>query len=282
MISEHHEQSRKAFEVVVRADINETKLDLDLAKFSPALQSPGGEVDVVVVFLARAPSEIKKFDERRYQRADVSVSGSQDVDFRSTGRETEDIRSNSIGTSDSYSANASENRQGSITVETGGSTVVKASEISWAVSNVRDIDQTITGVLTDRGMEVVPSEYIDNLDLVSVRNDFGSNDDLAPETLRALVSAVKANGISMLLLGTLDTELTDQDPISGLPRSHVMVNGRILDVTGKFPRVISSIGPIQFSAIGSTETVAKTNAMKSAASEAATRLVDDYALRASK
>ena len=159
---------------------------------------------------------------------------------------------------------------------------MKASEISWAVSNVRDIDQTITGVLTDRGMEVVPSEYIDNLDLVSVRNDFGSNDDLAPETLRALVSAVKANGISMLLLGTLDTELTDQDPISGLPRSHVMVNGRILDVTGKFPRVISSIGPIQFSAIGSTETVAKTNAMKSAASEAATRLVDDYALRASK
>lgn len=282
VVSEHEEKSSRAFEVVVRADINETKLDLDLAKVSPSLGSQASTVYVAVVFVARTPAEIKSFDERRYQRADVSVSEGQDVDYQSSGKEAEDIRANSIATSDSYSSNSTAQSQMSATVETGGSTVVKASEVFWKVDKVSDIDQTITGVLTDRGMEVVPSEFIDNLDLAAVRDDFGSNDDLAPETLRALVAAVRSNDISMLLLGTLDTELTDQDPISGLPRSHVMVTGRILDVTGRFPKVISSIGPIQFSAIGSTETVARTNAMKDASAEVAAKLVDDYAVRAAQ
>ena len=280
LISEQQDSSAHAYQVVVRADINETKLDLDLAQYSPVLQGAGNASIVAVVFVARSPNSIQEFDARRYERTDVRVAVQNDGSYRQDGVESERIRSDSISTSDSYSGTSEANSKATATVEMGGSTTRKADKISWAIAQSSGIDQQITGILADRGVDVVPSEFIENLDLAAVRNDFGSGDDLSPQTLRALVSSVKSNDIPMLLLGTLDSELSDTDPMSGNVRSHVMVNGRILDVTGKFPRVVSSIGPIQFAGIGPTETVARTNAMKAAAEEVAMRLVDDFAVRA--
>lgn len=279
VLSEQNDKATKRYEIVVRADINETKLDMQLAQNSNALSSLGEPKYVAVVFVARTPSSMKVFDARRYERSDVKQDAKSDSNWQESGFEGEDVRSSSVSTNDRYSGSSAGSASISTVMETGGSTTFKANEVTWQVAQSSGIDQQITGILADRGIEVVPSEFIENLDLATVKKDFGEGDDLAAETMRNLVAAVRANEIPMVLLGTLDTDFPDTDPVSGQTRAHVTVNGRMLDVTGKFPRVVSSIGPIQFSGIGPTETIAKTNAMKAAAEEVAVRMVDDYAVR---
>jgi hypothetical protein len=279
VLSEQNDRSARRYEIILRADINETKLDMMLAQDSSTLSPAGEPRYVAVVFVARTPASMKVFDARRYERSDMKTNSELGGNSQQSGLESEDIRGSSISTTDEYTGSSVVSSSVSMTTETGGSTTYKADEITWQIAETSGIDQQITGILADRGVEVVPSEFIENLDLVSVKRDFGEGDDLAPETMRNLVTAVRANDIPTLLLGTLDTDLSDVDPVSGETRSHVTVNGRILDVTGKFPRVVSSIGPIQFSGIGPTETIAKTNAMKAAAEEVAVRMVDDYAVR---
>jgi hypothetical protein len=133
--------------------------------------------------------------------------------------------------------------------------------------------------MTDAGLNVVPAEFIEQLDLIAIRADFGKGDDLAPATLRGMVAAIKAGGLRYVTLGTMDVQLPDRDPVSGNVRVYVTATVRLLDLTGNFPRPVAAIGPIQYAGLGPTEAVARTEATKRAASEVAKTLVDQMAVK---
>ena len=75
-----------------------------------------------------------------------------------------------------------------------------------------------------------------------------------------------------LALGTLDIGMQDTDPVTGLTRIYVTVTAKLIDVTTRFPRTVSSVGPVQFSGTGPDASVAQTNALKRAADSAAREL----------
>jgi len=87
------------------------------------------------------------------------------------------------------------------------------------------------------------------------------------------VQGLQAAQIPYLALATLDVGLPDTDPATGLARVYVTVTGKVVDVTGRFPRTLASVGPEQFAGTGPSSDVAQTNALKLAADKAARELV---------
>jgi len=75
-----------------------------------------------------------------------------------------------------------------------------------------------------------------------------------------------------LAIGTLDVDEQQLDPQTGKYRIAVSVTGQVLSIKRR-GAAIAKVGPVQYSAEGSTITMAKNNALKLAAEEAAQELV---------
>jgi hypothetical protein len=278
-LSETADPGSKTYSVVVRVEVNTGRFENALADASGTAPARAGGAQVAAIFVSRAPQSVQSFDDRVYKREDSSVKGGVTSDGRRTTRESESISGSAVGTGDRVNARGSFSDSSSSVTETGGSVTRKADKLIWSVANSGNVDQEMTGVFANAGLEIVPAEFITNLDLGAVRKDFGGGDDLSPATLRGMVAAVRASGITYLTLGSMDEELPDQDPVSGNVRIYVTVNAKVYDLSRPIPRVLSAIGPIQYAGLGPTPAVAKTNALKLAADEVARKLVDEITVK---
>jgi len=128
--------------------------------------------------------------------------------------------------------------------------------------------------------EYVEGESRGLLSIERIRKDFSTGNDLAPATLRDTANGIRAANIPYIAVGTLDVGMRDRDPASGNTRVFVTVTGKVLDVTGRFPRTVSSVGPVQFSGTGPNETVARTNALQLAAEKAAQQMINELNVKA--
>jgi hypothetical protein len=235
---------------------------------------------ITFLFMARMQDSVKSYQDRVYQRADVHGSGSHSSNHHEQTNESELIGSSSIGTGDRVRSNTTEKANTTMVAESGGSVTRKADKIDWTVTPSSEIDTAMTGVFSDAGFQVVEAEYVESeshglLSIAAVRKDFSKGDELTASTMRNTAGGVHAAGINYLAEGTLDVGIHDTDPVSGNVRVFVTVTGKVLDVSGRFPRTLSSVGPVQFAGLGPTETVAKTNALKLAAENAARQMADE-------
>ena len=206
----------------------------------------------------------------------VEVSGNMQA--REKTAESERVGRGGVKTSTAVdrSVNASANR--SVKVETGGSTTDKSDDVTWRLVPSQGLNAQFTGVFAKAGFDVVEAAYVEPqskglLSVKAIERDYETGNDLSPETLRNTAQGLKNAEIPYLALGTLDVDKKDTDPSTGLVRVYVTVTGKILDLNTRFPRVVSSVGPVQFAGTGPTEAVAQTNALKLAADNAARDLV---------
>ena len=278
-LSEATDPGSKTYSVVVRVEVNTGRFENALADASGIAPARAGGAQVAAVFVSRAPQSVQSFDDRVYKREDASVTGGVTSAGRRSTRESESISGSAVGTGDRVDARGSFSGSSSSVTETGGSVTRKADKVTWSVANSGDVDQEMSGVFANAGLEIVPAEFIERLDLGAVRKDYGEGDDLSPVTLRGMVAAVRASGITYLTLGSMDVELPDQDPVSGNVRIYVTVNAKVYDLSRPIPRILSAIGPVQYAGVGPTPAVAKTNALKLAADEVAKKLVDEIAVK---
>lgn len=279
VLSEADAPANHAYSVVVRVEINSARFENALGDASGSSAVSPSASTMAIVVLSRAPSSIQSFDDRVYKREDVKETGSQSGKMLRSTKEGESVGQTSVGTADTVNEHQSYSGSGTSVVESGGSTTRKADDVKWAVTSSNDVDQAVSSVLADAGLQVTEAEYLSGLDLTAVRKDFGRGDDLSPTTARALAAAVHANGIRYVIVGTMDETLPDRDPVSGAQRVFVTVNARITDVSGPFPRLIAAVGPIQDSGVGPSTAVARTNALKQAAEDVAKQLVDKIAVK---
>lgn len=279
-LSEVEDRKAKTFSVVLRVELNQALLRADLEAGSAVGQLASAERSLVaLLFMARRQASVQAFDDRVYQRADAkaALSVNERVDERT--REGESIGASSIATSGSIEQNRSGVVESSVSTTTGGSTTRKADAVVWDVGNASEINTAMTGVLGSAGFEVVEAEYVEGesggqLDIERIRRDFSTGSDLSPEVLRATVAGVRTAQIPLLAFGTMDVGMRDQDPVTGNTRVHVTVSGKVMDVSGRFPRTLASVGPVQFAGLGPDESVARTNALLLAGEKAAQQVVD--------
>lgn len=281
LLSEDVNKGAKTYSVVVRSEINAALLQAELDAGSAVQNTPAGERSLLTfVFVARAQGSSQSFDDKVYQRVDSQASVEQQSVRAEETAEGEQIGGSSISTSGSIGVNDSVSVSTSASTTTGGSTTRKADAITWTVSSAAEVNTAMSGIFSNAGYEVVEAEYVEGesggqLSVARIREEFSTGNDLSSEVLRSTVNGIRTAGIPLMAFGTLDVGMQDRDPASGLVRIPVTVTGKVLDVSGRFPRTITSVGPVQFFGLGPDASVARTNALSLAAEQAAGQMVDE-------
>ena len=279
LISDQDMPDKKQYNAVVRIELNVARLRNTLKANSAIGATPAGNKSpLTFVFMARQVASVKSYDARVVQRAEVRAEASDSVQGREKTSESERVGRGSVKTNAAVdrSVNASASR--SLTTETGGSSTQKSDDSTWRLIPAQSLNSQFTGIFAKAGFDVVEAAYVEPqskglLSVKSIERDYETGNDLSPETLRNTAQGLKNAEIPYLALGTLDVGTKDVDPGTGLVRVYVTVSGKILDLNSRFPRVVSSVGPVQFAGTGPTEAVAQTNALKLAAENAARELV---------
>ena len=280
VLGERFEKSSKTFEITVRISVNSTTLTSNLLAMSGlGASNTAANSEIVSLIVARSRSSVQTFKDRDYDRLDANLSVNGESQNLESSADQESIQSAQIATSSQLNQSGTVNGSVSITTETGGSVTRKADKIEWVVADSLNVDQQLLSVLTNVGLNIVPSEFIDTLDLAAIRADFGDGNDLSQATQQKMVKSLQDYEIPYVIIGTLDVDFPIIDPVTGNTKIFVTVNAKLLDLTNRFPRMKSAIGPIQFSGEGPTEPVARTNAIKRAAEQVGTELLSSMAVK---
>lgn len=270
VLSEDQDKASKSYNVVIRADINGTRLLNDLGGGSASALDVAktGHGTITFLFLARSQSSVQNFDDKVYKRTDVDDSMTR------SSHEGESIKAHSIDTSDGTQQHSTE------ATTAGGSVTRKADKVDWLVSNASDADTAMTGVFSDAGYDVVGADQVEGasgglVNIANIRDAYSHGNDLPSNVMYNTTQGVQRAGIGFLALGTLDVGMQDRDPVSGNARVYVVVTGKVFNVQGRFARTLVSIGPVQYAGLGPDASVARTNALKEAASHAAQQMIDE-------
>lgn len=279
ILSEETRADTHQYSVAVRADINAARLSIELKNSSTVANTADQQKSpLMFVFVARGQDSVKTFDARVYKRTDKNGAMDTTASDSKAGTEGEQIALSQISTNASTSSHASKLTSTTDTTESGGSVTHRADQITWALIPSGYISSIVTGTFSSAGFEVVDAEYVEpeSKGLLSIRalqNDYTTGNDLQPQTMRNTVEGLRAAQVRYLALATLDVGLPGTDPQTGLAKVYVSVTGKIVDVTGRFPRTVASVGPEQFAGTGPSLDVAQTNGLKLAADKAAHELV---------
>ena len=259
IIDDDVDKDAKIYRVVLEVAINATLIEVELQKASAVQNASVGEKSYLsFVFVAREVTSRKSFDARKTKRV---------VD-ESTVEESEEthIEGGQMGF-------AGETLKDTVH-KTGGSTLQKSDQVKYDVSNAADINAAMTQIFSSAGYEVVEAEYLqdESEGLVNVQDfieDFRFGDDISGATRRNAAKGCRTLGVEYFAIGTLDVGAKDIDPVSGLTRVYVSVNGKIMDLRNRFPKTVASVGPIQYAGLGPDQMVASRNALRQAGENAA-------------
>lgn len=280
VISEDNNKERKTYSVTVRVEINKPKLNSFLNNqavntSTTGLNNNSINRSITLVFYSRSQSSAKSYDARVVKISQSNSKGN--VISTESGNESENISgsSASVSASGSKGRNASNNTKN----ENGGSAELKSDKILWEVSSSNEVNTAMSQVFVEAGLEVIDAEYVETesrglLNLSTIRKNFGSGNDLTPENTRNMANGIKNAGIYYVAIGTMDVALSGLDAQTGNPRVSVTINGKVIDLSGKFPKTIGSVGPVTFYGTAPDRTVAQKNALNQATEEVASQIVD--------
>lgn len=287
VLSEEDNTREMRYAVVVRVSLNVANLRNAMQANTAVAKAADSEKSALsFVFVSREVASIKTFDDRVFRRADTSVQNNAFASvagksaLKESTSEGEAVRRSQVDTFGSRSQEVQESAAirssatTSVSVETGGSTTRKASEATWRILPSANLNQVFIAEFSQAGYDVIEGAMVENdqFKIASIEADYQSGNDLQPQTLRSIAGAMKASGIPIVALGTLDVGMPERDPQTGLQRVAVTVNAKLWDVTRPIPRTRAAVGPVAYAGVGPTEAEARANALKSAASSAAQEL----------
>lgn len=244
----------------VEASINEAQIEEIINQnIQSASKKKGEEIYLSFIFVARETDSIRKFEDKKTERASESEA---------------------VNVSESEDGLSGQNER-VMEKTSGGSTEKKADKFSYRSYIPEDIGSKVSEVFNKAEYSVVEPFEAD-IDTKSFISDFVEGDEISDVTKKTATSAARSAGLNYLAVATLDVGEQMVDQATGMKKVYVRVNGYIWDLKGKFVRKVCSVGPVQYSGLGEDSKVAKTNALINAASSAAKDLVDQLRLKQSR
>lgn len=244
----------KTLTVVARVAFNDVAVAQYLQQASVGSGTAGarsGDSTFAFLFMARKQTSVKQFDERRTDVQRVTTAKTKAADGAVTNESM---------------------------AQSGGNTLRKEDEVSYAVTSNQELDTAMNEALTASGIEPVAYE-----DIVgtckgpapkSFQNEYVAADEMSPKTRTAVFGAARACEVRYFATGTMDTGAPARDPVSGGVQVFVSVRAQLMDLSQKLPRKVGSVGPKTFSGLGPDQGVAARNALVAATKETAKILVD--------
>lgn len=263
ILDEVTDRTSRRYTVTVRIQLQAGLIDELIARNAAALNVNEQEKSYLsFVFVARRVSSRVEFDSRRTDRSleERASDESEQMEFTSAGARVESRQTVATMTT------------------TGGSTLQRADQLQFEVSSAMEINSAVIDVFSTAGFVVVEAEFLEaetngKLSVARFREDFGVGEDLSASTLRDAAAGCRDVDVRFLAVGTMDVGMSERDPVSGLIKVFVSVNGKVYDVSGRFPRTVASIGPVQYAGAGPDAQVAERNALSLAGRAAAEGLV---------
>lgn len=276
IVSEQTDEKLKRYTVAIRATIKSGNLENKLLDTSGIGTATAKEKSTIAfIFVAREQRSVKSFDDKVTKRMDREYSGAGSAAAAEETAESEKIKKSSVKTATDIKRSADLQVNDSASVTTGGSTTRKAEQVEWSVAPAAEIDTVFTEILSRAGYDTAALQDIPGTNFEAIRKDYATGDDLSAATRTATADSVRAvGGVPYMIYGTLDVGLAARDPASGQIQVYVKVSAKALDVSGRFPRNVAAVGPEQFSGLGPNADVARTNALKQAASAAGDKLMN--------
>ena len=263
ILDEEVDKKAKSYTVVGRATINLSLIDMELQKVSSVNNvSEDDRSYLTFVFLARKAVSVKMYDDKVTKRVDTTsieeISESQALDGTSV-----------VASGETYTSNS---------ITTGGSTESKSDNIEYDVSSSDDINTTVMKVFLNAGYEVIEAEMVEDetdgqMDLAAFVADFSQGDDISARTRKSAATGCRDCDIRYLSIGKLDIGQNMKDPVTGMIEVAVNVNAKVYDVSKRFPKTVAAVGPVQYSALGQTQTIAERNALQRSGEKAAGELM---------
>ncbi len=278
VLGEEESPDKRQYTVAVRVALNVANLR-NLVKSNSVVAKAGAaeKSQLVFVFVSREVASVKTFDDRIYKRVDEKLSVNAAGASSRKGSEGESIRANQVSTNESTSEKTDATASRSHSVETGGSTVQRASETTYRLFPSADLNTVFTGQFARAGFEVVEAAMAEpatqgQFSVAKVEADYASGNDLKSATLQSIASGMRVAGVPYVALGTLDISPPGKDPATGLVRVGVTVNAKVYNVSKAIPSTQAAVGPVQFAGVGPDDATARGSALKLAATNAAREL----------
>ncbi len=278
VLGEEDAPEKRQYTVAVRVALNVANLR-NLVKSNSAVAKAGAaeKSPLVFVFVSREVASTTTFDDRVYKRVDESVNVKASGSRSSKGSEGESIRGNQISTSESTSAKADFSANRTRSIETGGSTVKRASDATYRLYPSADLNAVFTGMFARAGFDVIEAAMAEpstggRFSVAQVEEDYKTGTDLKSATLQSIATGMRTAGVPYVALGTLDIGAPGKDPATGLVRVGVTVNAKLYNVARAIPSTQAAVGPVQYAGVGPDEASARGSALKLAANNAAREL----------
>jgi len=263
VIDEKNNSDDKKYTVAVKALINAVAVDSKLSSISAAGSTASGEGSMFsFIFVARDTATVKTYNNK--------VTKISKTEAISSAKET--------GAMTGSNMVAGQSQKGMSKSTTGGSSEKKADKIQYVVSSAADVDAAMNEILSPAGFEVI--EYADivsecgGVEPEVIKKEFSCQAELSRSVRKAAIAGARECEVPIFAIGTLDAGMEDTDPTSGLKRVYVSVNAKVYNIEKRLPKMVASVGPVQFAGLGPSAIVAKRNALSKAAKAAARSIVD--------
>ena len=276
VLSSDCSKSDRTFTVVIRANINEAKLNNALRSSSGSSQTQKNlqGQGIVVLVVPRKTTEAKSFDARVTKQSMTKNS----------------LEADELIVADENSTSITESSTQRQSVTTGGSTSSKATQRTYEIGDINDANAQINNVLAPLGMRTFNAARLESMAqrygyepfLNEVLNQFsGKAGDLganiSPQKQNEIIDIIIDVGqgrLNYFLLGTVDYSVPRDDPDTGAKKSDVLVNIQLFKIDDFFgAESVASVGPEIKSAFGETDVLAQTAALKKAFVEATNSLI---------
>ena len=270
-VDEQIDKNSKRMKITVRATVNDNILNGIIAGASGEVATGQGSPFGFLI-IPRLQSEATTFDATVKKKASSTAQIKEEKLSAEQVKETDDGSSerNVDGTKVTTTASA----------KTSGSVKRKAQEAKWVLGDAKDVDASISKYLTEAGFE--PSPYANiRSKCKTVKTDEARSDvlsspssELSDEVKEAVLDAGEKCKLMLFAIGTLDIDSIESDKNSGGIRARASVNIQVIDLRNDNRPILASVGPVFYYGAGPQEDGAKAEALKLAAKEASTSIVN--------
>lgn len=267
------ENKSRVLTIVIEATVNISAIDLEIRKVvnsgaAPSANPSADKAAIAFVFVSR-------------RQAAVTEKGPKSAERNTDFKVTEDTKQQKVGVGEIGLGTLSKTETAKVS-ET--SVTRTADTVVYDVAPAEGIDTAMSGVLGTAGFDVVPtSELLDavggTFDNKRLIEDYRTGDDLSQETRKMATDRCRKLEVPFLAFGTLTLRLKERDAATGQIVVGVIVHGQVWDLRKKFAIKAASVGPVQYQALGGSQTEAEQQALKGASEMVAKLLADQLLAR---
>ena len=261
MIEENIDKKKKKVTVVMKANIDETRLNIEIKKNSKVFSTKSDDKSkLAMIFFSRTIDAQRSYDER-VSKKKKSSSG---VDINEEETDT-GVTSSTTETS---------------STETGGSTLKKADVSMYKVddNDTVKIEAAMKEIFTKARFEPRSGKRLVRKNWRKLRGEIVEsleNGGSIPDEARWDIEDILIDkGINYVVFAYFDVGVPETDAATGSQVVAVALNyAEIMNLGGSDPVSLGTISGIQIRGKGSNNDIAKNNAIASASKEAGKRIV---------